>query len=158
LRLQLGDMRKLAKTHQRPILSHPEASDISGCPSQQRRREVTCACSSSCVIGRVQLKLQLAIEEHTIRRAAYLFNLNSGGGRSHISESNHGANPATRVAPLKIRGESYVQQSQDYRDHGAIVAAPVCNHLNCGTCGALIRGGGSGATFWAFALPLGSVI
>ena len=82
----------------------------------------------------------------------------SGGGRSHISESNHGANPATRVAPLKIRGESYVQQSQDYRDHGAIVAAPVCNHLNCGTCGALIRGGGSGATFWAFALPLGSVI
>jgi len=71
-------MRKLAKTHQRPILSHPEASDISGCPSQQRRREVTCACSSSCVIGRVQLKLQLAIEEHTIRRAAYLFNLKQG--------------------------------------------------------------------------------
>jgi hypothetical protein len=31
------------------------------------------------------------------------------------------------------------------------------NHLNCGTVGTLMFGGGSGATFLVFAIPLGSV-
>ena len=30
------------------------------------------------------------------------------------------------------------------------------HHLNCGTVGTPMCGGGSGATFWAFAIPLGS--
>ena len=34
---------------------------------------------------------------------------------------------------------------------------PLRHHLNCGTVGTLICGGGSGATFWAFAIPLGSI-
>ena len=32
-----------------------------------------------------------------------------------------------------------------------------CNHLNCGTVGTVMRGGGIGATLEAFPIPLGSV-
>ena len=31
-----------------------------------------------------------------------------------------------------------------------------CNHLNCGTVGTVMRGGGIGATLEAFPIPLGS--
>jgi hypothetical protein len=41
-------------------------------------------------------------------------------------------------------------------DRPALAISPLRRHLNCGTIGALMCGGGSGATFCAFAIPLGS--
>jgi hypothetical protein len=40
---------------------------------------------------------------------------------------------------------------------GYAVASFLRNHLNCGTVGTLMRGGGIGATLEAFPIPLGSV-
>jgi hypothetical protein len=48
-----------------------------------------------------------------------------------------------------------IARAQDARDYTP-VASPPRNHLNCGTVGTVMRGGGIGATLDAFPIPLGS--
>jgi hypothetical protein len=49
-----------------------------------------------------------------------------------------------------------IARAGDARDY-ALVASPPRNHLNCGTVGTVMRGGGIGATLEAFPIPLGLV-
>jgi hypothetical protein len=53
--------------------------------------------------------------------------------------------------------DSLTHDRDNHRYHQWFQVSHFRNHLNCGTVGTLICGGGSGATFLAFASPLGSV-